>query len=75
MSEDKDAVRQIALFKAISEGDQEMQANIRQGRVLEDEIDAYLSQGYDVDDLHQFRKDRKSSFIDSLDGESMSESD
>jgi len=43
--------------------------------VLEDEIDAYLSQGYDVDDLHQFRKDRKSSFIDSLDGESMSESD
>ena len=41
-----------------------MQANIRQGRLLEDEVAAYLSQGYEVDDLHPFGKDRKGSFLE-----------
>ena len=53
MSDDKEIVRQIALFKAMDGKDREMQENIRQGKLLDDELFEYLCEGHNVQDLHR----------------------
>ena len=59
MSDDKDVLKQIALFKAMDQGNREMQENIRLGRLLDDELTAYISDGYDPEDLHLFIRNER----------------
>ena len=62
--EEKEVLRQIALFKAINEGDFEMQESIRLGRLLEDEFTQYISRGNVADDLHKFRPNQAQGILD-----------
>ena len=51
---DKETVRQIALYKAINEGDEQRQRDIRNGRYNEDALTNYLCSQYNPMDLHKF---------------------
>ena len=59
MSDDKEVLKQIALFKAMDQGNREMQENIRLGRLLDDELTSYLCEGYEPEDLHLFIRNER----------------
>lgn len=59
MGNDKQVLQQIALYKAMNDGDLQVQADIRAGRLHEDELYQYLAQGYDAEDLHVFKRNIK----------------
>ena len=60
LGNDKQVLQQIALYKAMNDGDLQVQADIRAGRMLEDELFQYLAQGFDAEDLHVFKRNIKS---------------
>lgn len=52
----RDLLRNVAVHKAVSEGNRELGAEIEQGRLVDGDLVQFLGNGITVDDLHRFPK-------------------